>query len=136
MLERRNNAENQAHQRAQRHRLTADLDGNRQTGLDELADGGIFTDCVADTEITPAQVGNILTELHDDGLVQTVLFVQHGPLVVGQLFIVEGRAGHQLQQDKQHQRDGQQGEYGNQNTFCDIFLHVWFLLSFAKGESN
>ena len=117
MLQGGDDAENQTHQRTQRHRLAAHLDGHRQTGLNQLADGGILTDGVADSEITLTQIGNILAELHDDGLVQTVLFKQHSTLIVGQLLVVEGGAGHQLQQNKQHQRDGQQGEDGNQNTF-------------------
>ena len=42
-------------------------------GLDELGDGRIFGDIVADTQIAPEHIAHIAEELDIDGLVKAVL---------------------------------------------------------------
>ena len=52
-----------------------DLNGDGQTGLDELRDGRIFGDIVADTQIAPEHIAHIAEELDIDGLVKAVLCI-------------------------------------------------------------
>ena len=109
-LEGGDDAQHQAHQRAQRDGHAADLDGDGQAGLHQLGDGRVLGDVVAHAQVAPEHVAHIAEELDVDGLIQTVLGVQRSPHVSGQLFIVERGAGHQLHEDEQHQQDGQQRE--------------------------
>ena len=69
------------------------------------------------------QVGHIPPELDQHRLIQTVFFVQDDALVFGELLVVEGGAGHELQQAEQHQRNGQKGEYRDEHSFQNITFH-------------
>ena len=67
---------------------------------------------------------HIAEELDVDGLVEAVLCVQGRAHVSRQLFIVEGRTGHQLHEDEQHQQDGQQRKQRSDDTLERVFFHV------------
>ena len=89
---------------------------------------GVF---LAHAKITPEHVAHIAEELDVDGLIQAVLCVQGSPHIGRQLFIIEGRTGHQLHQDKQHQQNCQQCEQRGQDSLERIFFHVgWTPFSF------
>ena len=77
-----------------------------------------------DAQVAPEHVAHIAEELDVDGLIQTVLCVQGCAHFRRQLFIVEGRTGHQLHQDEQHQQDGQQRKQRGEDTLERIFFHV------------
>ena len=123
-LEGCNDAEHKAHDGTQCNSHAAHTDGNGQTGLDQLGDGRVLGDIVADAEVTAQHVGHIAEELHIDRLIQTVLCVQGCAHFRRQLFIVEGRTGHQLHEDEQHQQDGQQRKQRSDDTLERVFFHV------------
>ena len=136
-LEGGNDAQHKAHHGTQHDRHAADLDGDGQTGLDELGDGRILGDIVADAEIAAKHIAHIAEELDVDGLVEAVLCVQGRAHVSRQLFIVEGRTGHQLHQDEQDQQNGQQSEQRGQDSLERIFFHVgWtpFVRVYFRGQ--
>ena len=123
-LESGNDAQDQTHDGTQRDSHAAHADGDGQTGLDQLGDGCILGDIVADAEVTAQHVGYIAEELYIDGLIQTVLCVQGCAHFRRQLFIVERRTGHQLHEDEQHQQDGQQRKQRSDDTLERVFFHV------------
>ena len=89
-----------------------------------LGDGRVLGDIVAYAEVTAQHVGHIAEELYINGLIQTVLCVQGCAHFRCQLFIVEGRTGHQLHEDEQHQQDGQQRKQRSDDTLERVFFHV------------
>ena len=95
-----------------------------QAGLDELGDRRIFGDVVAHTQIAPEHIAHVAEELDVDRLVKAVFCIERGSHIGCQLFVVEGRAGHQLHQDEQHQQDGQQRKQRGEDTLERIFFHV------------
>ena len=130
-LECGNDAQHQAHSGTQRHSHAAHLNGDGQAALDELGDGCILGDVIAHAKISTEHIAHIAEELDVDGLIQAVLCVQGSPHIGCQLFIIEGRTGHQLHQDKQHQQNCQQCEQRGQDSLERIFFHVgWTPFSF------
>ena len=123
-LEGSDDAQHKAHQSAQRNGHAADLNRDGQAGLDELGDRRIFGDVVAHTQIAPEHIAHVAEELDVDRLVKAVFCIERGSHIGCQLFVVEGRAGHQLHQDEQHQQDGQQRKQRGEDTLERIFFHV------------
>ena len=89
MTKRRDEAEDEANDSTEADRSTTDTDGDRKTGCDELGNRGVLRDIVADTEITGQHVFYIVEELHDDGLIESILRIQCGALCIIQLLIIK-----------------------------------------------
>ena len=71
-------------------------------------------------------IRHIIEKLNDNRLIQAVFGHQRSFLRFIQLFIVKRRAGHQLQQRKQHQKDDQQRHQRNKDAFQNIFFQTSF----------
>jgi hypothetical protein len=110
--------------------MPPDADGDGQARFDQLADGGVLADVVAHAEVAAEHVGDVAEKLHRDGLVEPVFGVQRRALGVRQLFIVERRARHELEQNKQHQRDGEQGKDRDEHALENILFQLSVVLLF------
>ena len=100
---------------------------------------GVFLEmCIAHAKISAEHIAHIAEELDIDRLVKAVLCIQGCTHIRRQLFIIEGRTGHQLHQDEQHQQNCQQRKQRGQDSLERIFFHVgWtpFFLPGSRGQS-
>ena len=120
----RQDAQQQAHRHAQQHLLDAQPGRNRQTVLQQAADGlaGIdkgFTKIAVEHVVHLGQIA-----LHHRA-VQAIALIQGGPGLLGQAVGPLGQrvAGNRLQQEKGGRRNDEKGQRHLDKAAYDIFGH-------------
>jgi hypothetical protein len=118
-----------SYNRTYKDSLKAYLDADRQSRPDKLTYRSIFTDIVADSEISATKAPDVFPKLHHDGFIKAILLIQDSPLVVGKFFVIEWGPRHLLQKNKQNKCYSQKRQNGYQNPFQNILFQRCSFLS-------
>lgn len=105
------------------HGLKADADGDGQARPDHLGHRNVLLDVVGNAQVAGHHPPDVSGEANQHRAVQPVLFSEDRHLLRTQLFVVEGRAWHQLQHEEEGQNNGEERGRCGQHPFDNVCFH-------------